>query len=143
MSHGVAYLIDYAQRMNSQAHMPVRLEIQDLPDPTATYTMEQIMDYHPNAATFSKQVGFTLGFSSSRPQNQLVHSLLGIRGGLPLWEAELPFSPFTDAGRKCRAALVTLRKQVSAFLDDYRSPLLRMSDGNWQSPTRLPRSITL
>lgn len=88
-------------------------------------------------------MGFLFAFYSSRPFNQLVPSLLGIRGGLPLWEAELPFTMFTASGRACGAAQVTLRKEVSAFLEGYDNPVIRFSKGNYQSPALIPRSIAL
>lgn len=143
MAHNTAHLIDYTQRLASMAHMPVRLEVQAMPDPSASYSLAQMMAYAPNAETYSTQVAFIFAFYAAKPLNQFVPSLLEIPGAAPLWKAKLPFSPLTAAGRAANTALVDMRKEVSAFLAAIDNPLLRMSKGNYQSPTRLPRSITL
>lgn len=123
--------------------MPVRVEQQQMPDPSLDYSMQDMVDYMPNALTYSGQAQFTFAFYASRPLNQFVPSVLNVRGWWPLWLQELPFNPVTLSGLRSNIALVALRKRVSAFIEWYRNPLLRVTTGNYQSPTRLPGSITL
>jgi hypothetical protein len=144
MTHNVAHLMDYAQSFYLMSVAPPRVEKAYLPNPTATYSMQQLMDWAPNSKTYGLQANFMLAFIGARTMNQFVPSVLGVRGGVPLWAADLPFSAATPAGRAANKALEQFRRDASAFLANFNgSRLVRPTNFNWQSPTRLPRTITL
>jgi hypothetical protein len=167
----------------------------------------QIMDYMPNARTYSKAAAFVTFFYTSKPFNQLVPAVGGVRwaertaldrhngrsctlppsgwcadvrnlagrhasprgipavpqqqqlslqhanrcwscgascrAGAPAWDAELPFPKRTLQGRIANQALITFRQEISQLLATYPLGHMRMTMGNWESPTHLPRTIIL
>lgn len=144
MLHNIAHMMDYAQSFISMALAPPKTRMASLPDSTATYTMQQLMDWAPNARTYGDQAIFVLFHIVGRTMNTLVPAVLDERGGAPVWDGDLPFARNTTQGQRANRALVKLRKDVSAFLATYNSSkLVRPTRSNYQSPTRLPGTITL
>jgi hypothetical protein len=136
--------MDYNLLAMDLAMYPPRVMKADLPDPAATYAMQTLMDWAPNADSASWQTWFGVTTVAGRTLNSFVPSWLDVRGGVPRWNGDLPFPTTTPQGRRTNSALVTLRRDVSAFLESYgASSLVRPMRTNWQSPTRLPALISL
>ena len=147
MFHGFTYLQDYTVSALSMAHLPPSLNVSRLPDPTANFSVAQLVSAITNTNIYGLQATFVFAFNGAKPWTQLVPGTLNLTSGavsnanfsgdpLYLWGAP-------SAVAAANAGVAQFRKNITSLYSNTDQSLLRQMSTNWGAPSFFPRAIEL
>eukprot|EP00775_Hariotina_reticulata_P009399 gene9399-9563_t len=144
--HNSANLQDFFVSHLSYALHPSSMAISTLPNPTADYSIADMVKAVTNTDILSRKMSFVFAFIGAAPLTQLVPGTLNYTTGqaAPQWDADLPYIPGASAaGDGMNAAVIKFRKDVTDLFDKEPRGSIKVTNSRWGSPISMPRVISL
>eukprot|EP00798_Chlamydomonas_sp_ICE-L_P024603 gene24603-10221_t len=150
IAHTAAKLQDWAgYPLGTPAHMPMAMTMNEMPDPTAEYTVAEMVRKSVDAYIYARSSTFASAFPGAPSFTALVPGPFNFATGegLPDYEADLPFYGHDSKANEANRAIVQMRRDlVDLYMGQAGEKYIHNSRNtmtNWGKPLVMARAIEL
>eukprot|EP00798_Chlamydomonas_sp_ICE-L_P019416 gene19416-26073_t len=147
--HNAAKLQDWTGYLITPSHLPIAMTMNEMPDPTAEYTVAEMVGKSADAYIYARTSTFASGFPGAPSFTALVPGPFNfVTGeGLPDFEADLPFYGNDSKANEANRAIVQMRRDlVDLYMGQAGEKYIHNSRNtitNWGKPLVMARAIEL